>query len=211
MKECVELTEAEEKSGCIYAMVENAPYFRSCMEMTRVYQSGVLGDVEYGEAEYCHPLSIQNSTMYRPDASHWRNYLPKTYYLSRCLGPLMVMTDLMPVKVIGKVTCGRSYMKKRGRKSADVAAIMLIEMENGVVFRVTGSSSLSPASHWFRLSCEKGGIESVRGKHDQISLFINSWDLADSSQSTHSVYEVHAEDQKLAAGSGGHDGAITEP
>ena len=45
MKECVELVETVERTGCIYALAENYPYFRANMEMEEVYQAGVLGDV----------------------------------------------------------------------------------------------------------------------------------------------------------------------
>lgn len=180
MKECVELVEAVEQTGCYYAMAENCPFTPSVMEMTRLYQQGVLGNVIYAEAEYSHPSAPADANKYRPYPNHWRSFLPKTYYLTHSIGPLMVMTDLMPKKVIGKVAPGQEYARSHGKKNGDSAGVMLVEMDGGVLFRVTGCNTYGPASHWFRLACDKGGVENVRYTEDTVSLCINPWDVPES-------------------------------
>ena len=177
MKECVELVEAVEETGVYYSMAENSPYGTACLEMERLFLSGVLGELSYAEAEYCHPSAPANAGKYSPGPDHWRKKNPRTYYLTHSLGPLMNMTRLMPKKVIGKVAPGVEYARKRNIKRADSGGIMLVEMEGGALFRVTGCNSFGNHTHWFRLACEKGGVESVRTAEDTINLAFNPWDV----------------------------------
>ena len=54
MKEAVELIEAVEESGKVYAYGENYCYMPTIMEMKRLYKQGKIGEIEYGEGEYIH-------------------------------------------------------------------------------------------------------------------------------------------------------------
>lgn len=195
MKECVELVEAVEETGVYFSMAENSPYGTACLEMERVYRTGILGDVIYAEAEYCHPNPPDNENRFSPGVDHWRRKLPKTYYLTHSLGPLMNMTRLMPKRVIGKVAAGPSYAKRRGSSNGDSAGIMLVEMDGGVLFRVTGCSNYGPETHWFRLACEKGGVESVRTAEDTVNLAVEPWDLPEdmTSQGCNTFYTPQAD------------------
>lgn len=177
MQECVELVEAVEETGIYFSMAENTPYHEACLEMQKIYQSGILGNVVYAEGEYAHPSAPANAGKYSPGPDHWRKKLPRTYYLSHSLGPLMNMTRLMPKKVIGKVAAGKEYARRRGIENGDSAGVMLVEMEGGVLFRVTGCSRYGPYSHWFRLACDNGGVENVRADEQMVSLSINPWDI----------------------------------
>jgi len=177
MKECVELVEAVEETGVYYSMAENTPYHESCLEMQQIYQSGILGNVIYAEGEYCHPSAPAKTGQYVPSADHWRTMIPRTYYLSHSLGPLMNMTGLMPKRVIGKVAAGPGYAKRRNKQNADSAGVMLVEMEGGALFRVTGCNTYGPETHWFRLACDNGGVENVRAAEGMVNLAINPWDV----------------------------------
>lgn len=195
MKECVELVEAVEETGVYFSMAENSPYGTACLEMQRVYGSGILGDVVYAEAEYCHPSAPDLANQFSPGADHWRKRLPKTYYLTHSLGPLMNMTRLMPRRIIGKVAACPSYARRRGSTNGDSAGIMLVEMDGGALFRITGCSSYGPETHWFRLACEKGGVESVRTAEDTVNLAIEPWDLPEdmTSQGCNTFYTPQAD------------------
>lgn len=177
MKECVELVEAVEETGVYFSMAENSPYGTECLEMERICKSGLLGELMYAEAEYCHPSAPANANRYSPNPDHWRKKLPRTYYLTHSLGPLMNMTRLMPKKVIGKVVPGRAYAQRRDNDRYDGGGIMLVEMDGGVLFRISGCSTYGPATHWFRLACEKGGVENVRTSENTVNLAVNPWDL----------------------------------
>lgn len=54
MKEAVELIEAVEETGKIYAYGENYCYMQATYEMLKLYKEGKIGEFEYGECEYIH-------------------------------------------------------------------------------------------------------------------------------------------------------------
>ena len=64
MKEMLELVEAVERTGGFYSLAENYPHIRGCRELTRVYRSGVLGNVSYAEGEYIHPMDPKDAVIY---------------------------------------------------------------------------------------------------------------------------------------------------
>ncbi|MCQ2419555.1 MAG: Gfo/Idh/MocA family oxidoreductase [Clostridia bacterium] len=203
LKQCVELVEAAEESGCIYALAENYPYSQACMEIARVYQSGVLGQGIFAEGEYVHPMGPKEHDHYAPYPEHWRNHNPKTYYCTHAMAPLMAATGLMPKRIIGKVAA-----KPNGEGKADGAGIMMVEMDNGSVFRVSGSCNFGPHGNWYRLGCEKGGIESLRGTNDKVRVMINEWDQNEQNSmfGTESVYEPVKSELGKKALSTGHSG-----
>ncbi len=203
LKQCVELVEAVEESGKLYALAENYPYSRACMEIARVYQSGSLGNVIFAEGEYVHPMSEKEHNHYSPNPDHWRNHNPKTYYSTHALTPLMVATGLMPKRVIGKIA------GKPGETGiVDAAGIILVEMEGGALFRVSGSCSFGPHGNWYRLGCEKGGIESVRGTNDKVRLMYNEWNLDETNSEfgTEAIYSPYVTGLGKKALSSGHSG-----
>ncbi|MCR5485752.1 MAG: GNAT family N-acetyltransferase, partial [Clostridiales bacterium] len=54
MKEAVELIEAVEESGKLYAYAENYCYMPAPRKMRELVKNGVIGEFEYGEGEYMH-------------------------------------------------------------------------------------------------------------------------------------------------------------
>lgn len=177
MKECVELVEAVEETGVYYSMAENTPYGTAYLEIQRLYRSGMLGNLVYGEAEYCHPIEPGKLKGVRPTPDHWRNFMPKTYYLSHPLGALMNVSRLMPKRVVGMVTPDADYAKARGIDNADSGGILLVEMENGTVFRVTGCTQFGTHVSCMRIACTKGYAETLRHDKGKVSLGFNPWDL----------------------------------
>ena len=176
-KECVDLVETVERTGGKYALAENYPFARSCLEMKRVYETGKLGKVMYAEGEYCHPSSIEEIRGLDPEKYHWRKYAPMTYYITHSLGPLMYMTGALPKAVTARTCYDEGRAERIGRKYSDVAAIMLISMDNDAVFRVPACAMFAPHGNWYRLSCTDGGIETVRGNQSMVRLTYVPWNL----------------------------------
>lgn len=179
LKECVELVEAVEQTGRTYALAENYPWYRANREITRVCRTGILGDIVFAEGEYVHPMSPAEAKYFTPTGRHWRNGLPTTYYCTHAMAPLMTATGLMPKRVIGKTSVCEQYAKDIGRKpgaSADNAGIMLVEMDNGCIFRIAGDCQFGTRGNWYRIAGQRGSVESVRGSGDQVRLSINPWD-----------------------------------
>lgn len=161
---CREAEKAERK-GKFYMLAENYCYFSYIQEMERLYKNGKIGELRYGEGEYIHDCS-QSWHVLTSSPSHWRNWLPSTYYCTHSLGPIIKITDLRPVKVTGFVvpnTLSREYGKK-----GDDWGILIIEMENNAVLRIIPWSVGPHDSIWYRIYGTEGMMENNRWKDTNI-------------------------------------------
>lgn len=97
LAEGIALCRTKEETGMTYGLLENFPYFRANQEIERLCKDGLLGDIVYAEGEYVHPMSRREFNAYAPGKLHWRNWIPRTYYLTHSHAPLMQMTDSMNI------------------------------------------------------------------------------------------------------------------
>jgi predicted dehydrogenase len=160
LKEAVELIEAVESTGKIYAYAENYCYMPATREMRRIYRSGQLGLFEYGEGEYIHNcLPIWPDITYG-DPNHWRNHMYATYYCTHSIGPLIHITGLKPVKVTGFELPYGSRARLMGKLTA-TAGIEMIELENGAILKSV-HGDFAKNSIWYSIYGTKGRVESAR-------------------------------------------------
>lgn len=204
----VRLCRAKEETGMSYALLENYPYFKSTQEMDRLYRGGTLGEVVYAEGEYVHPVTRFEKNRLAPGKYHWRNWLPRTYYLTHSLAPLMHMTNAMPVRVTAMASSKPESMKGTASRVADLAAILLIQTDKNAVFRVTGCAGFAQHGNYYRLACTRGTVESDRG-NTRVKLTYNPWDKPEGAE-TYSDYAPAWPDPELGAladgaGHGGGD------
>lgn len=188
MAEGVRLVEAAEKSKAIYMLAENYPYMLFNQEMKRIYEGGSLGKCFYAEGEYNHSGDPYSST---PDAwnnikvlfdgeKHWRCHLPRTYYVTHSLAPIMYATGATPIRVTAMPVyfplpkdCSRaSYVGEK-------AAIITTLNNDNSVFKFTGCSTFGASDNSYRLCCEKGQIENIRGTGGKIMLRYDPWQIPD--------------------------------
>ena len=216
MAEGVELLRAFEKSKSIYMMAENYPQMVFNLEMQRVCRSGLLGKILYAEGEYNHPgdpsdIEFKKLANYYP--RHWRNYLPRTYYITHSLGPVMRATGATP----RRVTAFYSYAPTEGDVPTascvgDRAAIVTTQNDDGSVFRITGCAAFGGHHNSYRICGTEGQIENLRGMGNKVMLRLNSWSKPESEPEV-SCYEPewNDKDEKLIemSGHGGGD-FITE-
>ncbi|MBR3766675.1 MAG: Gfo/Idh/MocA family oxidoreductase [Clostridia bacterium] len=211
LAEGVKLVEAAEKSSAIYMLAENYPYMTFNREMRRVYESGTLGKIMYAEGEYNHPIDWYDTKTVlsvRPYEKHWRNFLPRTYYITHSLAPLMAATHSKPVRVTAMpVYAPLPEDCPTQSHVADAAAIITILNDDNSVFKVTGCSAFGAHGNSYRLCCEKGQIENVRGT-DKVMLRYNSWQIPEGKEEVN-FYEpdLSDKDEELIknAGHGGGD------
>ncbi len=187
MAEGVALVRAAEKSRGIYMLAENYPYMKVNIEMKRVFDSGTLGRCLYAEGEYNHPQNPEQTDyikMYRPFEKHWRNYLPRTYYITHSLGPLMHITGAFPTRVTAMpVFAPEEPDLLMGLDVGDRAAIITCLNNDGSVFRVTGCTAFGAHGSTYRICGLKGQIENLRESHcSRISLRYNSWQIPEGSK-----------------------------
>ena len=160
MKEAVELVEAVEESGLVYAYGENYCYMPASYEMKKLYASGEIGEFEYGEGEYIHNCeSIWPSITYgEPD--HWRNGGYATFYCTHSLGPIIHSTGLRPVSVVGFEGTKNARGLRCGRKAGQFGMEMVTLENGGIVKSIHGN--LYKNSIWYTMYGSKGRMECGR-------------------------------------------------
>jgi len=208
MAEGVELCRVKEETGMTYGLLENYPYFKSNQEMGRVARAGKLGKIVYAEGEYVHPMSRKEFNMLSPGKYHWRSWIPRTYYLSHSLAPLMYMADAMPTKVTSMACFQPEMAAGTGNRVADLASVLLLETDKNTVFRVTGWAGFAQHGNYYRLCGTHGTIENDHFS-TQVRLGYNAWSKPEGEEERRS-YEPDWDDKELGeraqgAGHGGGD------
>lgn len=206
MGEGVALCRAVEKSDAIYMLAENYPFMCSSLELERLYKGGTLGNLCYAEGEYVHPVPASEKNRLAPGIYHWRNWLPRSYYITHALAPLMQMTDSMPVRVTAMASFNPGMLTGTGNRTGDSSAIMLLQTDKDAVMRVTGCAGFGTHGNWYRLACEKGSAESVRGDEGKVRLCYNDWCKPNEAAHLSQIYKAEWESHGDLAEQSGHGG-----
>ncbi len=160
MKEAVELIEAVEETGKIYAYGENYCYMPGPYEIRKLYKEGKLGEFEYGEGEYIHNCEPIWHDITYGDPCHWRNNMYANFYCTHSIGPLIHITGLRPVKVTGFESKKNERKIRNGAKSG-LFGIELIELENGGIIKSI-HGDLYKDSIWYTVYGSLGRAETAR-------------------------------------------------
>ena len=170
----VELVEAVEETGLVYAYAENYCYMDRTFEMWRRYERGDIGKVTYGEGEYIHDCTAIWPRITYGDRNHWRNLLHPFFYNTHSLGPLMTMTGERPAKVTGLMTgfSMEDYMKGLSGKAV---GIEMVTTQNGAVFKsIHGGLVREPGSINYELYGTKGCMETQRYGDPYLNVWIEN-------------------------------------
>ena len=211
MAECVALVRAAEKSRATYCLLENYPHMTFNREIKRVCDGGTLGKILFAEGEYNHPFD-PNDVPYlrylRPDLNHWRSRLPRSYYITHALAPLMYMTGATPRRVCAFASFAPPTGEEFATYIGDRAAIITCFNDDESVFRVTGCAAFGAHENSYRVCGTNGQIENIRGFGNKVLLRYNKWQTPEGMSSTN-LYEAegHDKDEALAkkAAHGGGD------
>ena len=211
MADGVKLVRAAEKSNAFYMLAENYPFMVFNQELRRVYSEGTLGHVLFAEGEYNHPMNPNNMAeviKLRPYPEHWRNNLPRTYYITHSLAPLMYITGQRPVRVSAMPVYGYEEDITGTLNVRDRAAIITTLNDDKSVFRVTGCANFGCHENSYRICGELGQAENVRGSGGKVMVNYNKWNVPEGMEE-HNFYkpEFPEEDKPLLekAGHGGSD------
>ena len=208
MQEAVALIETVEETGMTYAYAENYCYMPAPYEMRRLYREGKLGEFEYGEGEYVHNCeSIWPGITYG-DPNHWRNRMYANFYCTHSMGPLIHITGLRPVSVVGF----EGTKNERNLRVGHVAGqfgIEMVTLENGgIVKSIHGG--LYRNSIWYTVYGSKGRAESAREDallKDVSRIYVHTDpEDGDYEHTTLETYEPHRE-QDDKVGTFGHGGS----
>ena len=192
MAEGIQLLRAFEKSKSIYMLAENYPQMKFNREIKRICDGGSLGKILYAEGEYNHPGDPHNVRFKKQCTyfeKHWRNYLPRTYYLTHSLGPIMWATGATPKKV----TAFSVYAPivgdfPSGSHNGDRVAIITTQNDDGSVFHFTGNAGFGAHHNSYRVCGTDGQVENSRGMGDQVMLRYNEWTKPTPETRTASLY-----------------------
>jgi predicted dehydrogenase len=160
MQEAVELIETVEATGKIYAYGENYCYMAAPYEMRRLYREGLIGEFEYGEGEYVHNCESIWPYITYGEPDHWRNNGYATFYCTHSLGPLIHITGLRPVSVIGFEGTKIERNLRTGKKSGQFGMEMVTLENGGIIKSLHGG--LYKDSIWYSIYGPKGRMESAR-------------------------------------------------
>ena len=154
------LQQAVERSGKIYALAENYAYTPVNYEMRRLYREGKIGEFEYGEGEYVHNcMSIWASLTYG-DPNHWRNTGYANFYCTHSIGPIVHITGLRPVSVVG-FESKMTERKLNGGAKGGLFGMEMITFENGAMMKSL-HGDLYKGQNFFCLYGSRGRMENVR-------------------------------------------------
>ncbi|MCR5040910.1 MAG: GNAT family N-acetyltransferase, partial [Clostridia bacterium] len=161
MKEAVELIEAVEETGLTYAYAENYCYMPAPKKIKELYRAGKLGNFEYGEGEYMHCCEAPWHNLTQTGATHWRNTMSAFYYCTHSMGPLVHITGLRPVKVVGLEVAYNDRMRRMGALGGPIG-VEMVTMENGGVCKSLHGVGPSRDSIWYSVYGSLGRAESAR-------------------------------------------------
>lgn len=208
MKEAVELIETIEETGMVYAYGENYCYMPAPYEMRRLYREGKIGEFEYGEGEYIHNCEPIWPSITYGEENHWRNTKYSTFYCTHSLGPLIHITGLRPVSVIGFEGSKTERRRRVGAKSGSFG-IEMVTLENGGIIKSI-HGDLYKNSIWYSVYGSHGRMESAREDTGEgvERLFVNA-DAYSGEYAPHDVESYRPEQDKAnksaAFGHGGSD------
>ncbi|MBQ3160532.1 MAG: Gfo/Idh/MocA family oxidoreductase [Oscillospiraceae bacterium] len=206
LAEGVELVRAFEKSNSIYMLAENYPQMIFNREIKRVCDGGTLGKILYAEGEYNHPVCPDN-TEFNKDyiyfVDHWRNFNPRSYYITHSLAPIMWATGATPKRVSALPVYAPLEETATARHVGDRAAIITTLNDDGSVFRVTGCAGFGAHHNAYRVCGTEGQIENLRGMGDKVMLRYSEWAVPEGME-TENLYtpEWNDKDEELIVNSG---------
>lgn len=172
MAQAVQLIEAVERTGKVYAYAENYCYMDRPFEMWRRYQQDDIGEVMYAEGEYIHDCSSITPQISYGDRTHWRYRMHPFFYCTHSLGPILTITGRRPVRVVGltsRVDIDR-YMKGLGTGRA---AIEMVTLDNGALIKsIHGGLKREPSSINYEVYGTRGCMETQRFGDDNLNVYI---------------------------------------
>jgi len=173
MAQAVELIEAAEASGKVYAYAENYCYMKGPFEMRRRYEAGDIGEIQYAEGEYVHDCSSIWPQLTYGERGHWRNRAYSTFYCTHSLGPILAITGRRPVQVVGFETNMNGSRGPVPSLNGGTGGIEMVTLDNGAVVKsVHGGLKREPGSINYELYGTKGMMETDRWDGNGLSVYI---------------------------------------
>ena len=168
----VKLIETVKRTGLVYSYAENYCYRKSTFEMWKRYKKGDIGEVQYAEGEYIHDASDIWPQITYGERDHWRNRMSPTFYCTHSCGPIITITGMRAVRVVGFET-NRNYEEKQMRiGNNQKAGIEMMTLENGAIVKsVHGGLKKDEPSVNYQVYGTKGMMQSGRYGPEEFNIY----------------------------------------
>lgn len=172
MAQAVELVEAVEETGLVYAYAENYCYMDQTFEMWRRCRNGDIGEVTYMEGEYIHDCTSIWPAITYGDPDHWRNLKYSTFYCTHSIGPMLAISGRRPVQVVGFETPVNPQALALGNRSGGAAGMEILTLDNGAIAKsVHGGLKREPGSVNYEVYGSKGMMEGDRWDPTRLNVY----------------------------------------
>lgn len=208
----IELIEAVERTGMIYSYAENYCYRKEPFEMWQRYRKGEIGEIQYAEGEYIHDCSSIWPELTYGDKNHWRNHLYPTFYCTHSLGPILTITGLRPIQVVGFETLPNREPKQLEIGNSRGVGLEMVTLENGAVVRsLHGGLKREPGSVNYQIFGTRGMMESYRYNDNIFNLYKEGDKLCEGTWEKYDPEPAIAKGVGLQANTASHGGSDFYP
>jgi predicted dehydrogenase len=165
--EAVALVRAAERSRARYMFAENYPYLAHVQTLWQLIDDGILGEVQYAEADYLHSLEPgQTGAAWAGDTTtHWRGRIASTAYCTHTVSPLLYLARSRPVQVSAFPipADARAESRAAAARGAAPATVLVVTLESGAVLRALFCFLQGEQVSWVRVHGTHALAESLRG------------------------------------------------
>ena len=121
-EECLQIVEAERKSGKVYMMMETAVYTREFLYVQELYASGKLGKIQFLRGAHQQNMGLPGW----PD--YWKGF-PPMHYATHAVSPLLRLADARAKSIVcfGSGRIREEYIEQYGSPFAVETALVDLE------------------------------------------------------------------------------------
>ena len=205
LSQAVALVEAVEESGKIYSYAENYCFMNRTFEMKTRYRRGDIGELMHAEGEYVHDSSNIWPQITYGDKNHWRNRLFSCFYCTHSLGPVLNITGLRPVRIVGFENQPLNTLVAYGKRCA-ATGLIVAQLENGATIKTMNSTvKRQPPVNYYTIFGQKGSMETDRWSDDLHVYIEDGVNAKGKSESYVPEFLVNSDLSKSISGHGGSD------
>jgi len=168
--------------------------------------AGEVGEFKYGEGEYVHPTPVSIKLKLARGLNHWRNWLPKVYYCTHAIAPLMYITGRRPVKVnaFSVPYDANDPVRQLHVARSDSAGMIVCRTDNGTLFKAL-QGELPGHNTCVRIHGNRGLMETNRQRSGGLRIWHEPWENPEE-PARERIYEPVFPPEHEAATAAGHGG-----
>lgn len=196
MEDCWRIVVAQERSGKVYQLAEQARYAGYIDAWRKMVAEGQLGTITYCEGQYFHYyvmkafMDLETGESIHPDEadSHpeatkmWMHSMPPIHYIVHDLSPLLKVLDDRVVEVMAMSSDSPSVAHPQ-LESPDMQ-VSLMKTAKGTLLRMAASFAQPHPheTHWLQVIGTKGSVEWRRSGRDMPKMWLADGQMFDKAE-----------------------------